>query len=732
MAGDAASLKLVKVCFAVNPPAEQAIRPWECFFVVGNSSKLGNWDPDGALELTRRSSTDPSSEWVGSITGTTLEFNEPLRFRYFTGYYLESAKKFRIISRWESWVSPRTVIPTIEASSSSVCREHVIDEFGTNGGRQQLSEGWLQNAEHNEILLRIHGDALKFYSTRHAQRTYRIHVSPFDLQRREDFNYDANSRFPLTWHLASLFLSSSHDDEDSQSGSGLPKLPSFSHTDVAILSNSDPTFHDQHHYGEIFQNNNSYFVFRTHTVAFEFLAFRIEFFTDSTLEVSCAKSSHVMKESTRLPERVAVAYCLPSSMQHSFGKVVVPVLGRQQKPIGQITMDYLLVKGLTGLTEPLKMDVSFCHHWKKRRTLEVGHRGSGNSYTKFAAARENTIHSLNNAAQNGADFVEFDVQLTKDRTAVIFHDFHVLVSVAKRSSSLLLEPGKPYVPAVVELHQMAIKDLKLNQLHLLHLDHYQHDSPDNCRKGSVKVSAEDHEGVEHRPFPTLIEAFMNINPETGFNIEVKYPMMMKNGCHECENYFERNEYIDVILSDVLNHAGSRRIVFSSFDPDICTLISLKQNRYPVLFLCVGATTRYVPFLDERSSTSMTAVNFAAGTQLLGVNFHSEDLLRDAAPLHRANKLGLVSFVWGDDLDSQKNIEYFKDLLVDGLIYDRIGEVSKRQNVFTVEREAKNALFKNKTPAPSLSPSRSSSIDGGAGVPQGTPLRPPSPLRSFES
>lgn len=55
----------------------------------------------------------------------------------------------------------------------------------------------------------------------------------------------------------------------------------------------------------------------------------------------------------------------------------------------------------------------------------------------------------------------------------------------------------------------------------------------------------------------------------------------------------------------------------------------------------------------------------------GVNFHSEDLLRDASPIQRARKLGLISFVWGDDLDDKENINYFKkELRVDGLIYDR--------------------------------------------------------------
>lgn len=60
----------------------------------------------------------------------------------------------------------------------------------------------------------------------------------------------------------------------------------------------------------------------------------------------------------------------------------------------------------------------------------------------------------------------------------------------------------------------------------------------------------------------------------------------------------------------------------------------------------------------------------------GVNFNSEDLLVDPRPVRRASELGLVSFVWGEDLDKKEHINYFKrDVGVDGIIYDRIGEVN---------------------------------------------------------
>ena len=60
----------------------------------------------------------------------------------------------------------------------------------------------------------------------------------------------------------------------------------------------------------------------------------------------------------------------------------------------------------------------------------VGHRGCGKNRMLprggvpdgRSSIRENTIVSFNLAARNGAQFVEFDVQVTKDGVPIIFHD----------------------------------------------------------------------------------------------------------------------------------------------------------------------------------------------------------------------------------------------------------------------------------------------------------------------
>ncbi|TMS33128.1 hypothetical protein L596_000904 [Steinernema carpocapsae] len=636
----------------------------EFVFVSGSIPELGEWRPTDAVRLTFDTET---STWTHDLTLGP----ETIKFRYFTGYYLKSDKDSEpclVISKWETFLTPRTVMPAVE-ENNGICKPTIPDEFGYHAGKHMASHGWIVTQSQSEILLRIHGDALRFYKSRHVHQTYRLKVTPLDLRQKQELAAD--------------------DDADDVADELMdPVLPSYSITDIAALSHKDPCYRDQDEEGELFENGIDYFIFRTQSVAVDFLGFKIETY---------ALCDGVWKN-------MGQAYAMPSSFPGDFGKASLLLLKKNGLPVGKIDVDYLFIRPLKKPHPPQTMTVSYRKHWKKRTTLEVGHRGMGNSYTKFAATRENTLHSLEAAAKKGADYVEFDVQLTKDKVAVVFHDFHVLVSVAKRTPSLLNLTCDADKRQIVDLHEIAIKDLKHAQLRLLHLDHVGHHDLDH---NMTKVTGEINEADEYRPFPTLAEALRTVDPDVGFNIEVKYPMMQKDGLHECENYFERNEVIDIILSDVLNNAGNRRIVFSSFDPDICTMVSLKQNKYPVLFLCVGDTTRYVPFLDQRSSTSLTAVNFAAGTELLGVNFHSEDLLNTRVPVDRANHFGLVSFVWGDDLNTKENLDYFKKtLLVDGIIYDRIGEIEERKNIFLVEREVKRGLFKA---SPSPTPSRTVSF-----------------------
>ncbi len=61
-----------------------------------------------------------------------------------------------------------------------------------------------------------------------------------------------------------------------------------------------------------------------------------------------------------------------------------------------------------------------------RSCLSIGHRGMGKTFDGTLAETifiENTIESFDEAFKNGAEMVEFDIVLTKDKIPIVYHDF---------------------------------------------------------------------------------------------------------------------------------------------------------------------------------------------------------------------------------------------------------------------------------------------------------------------
>ena len=57
----------------------------------------------------------------------------------------------------------------------------------------------------------------------------------------------------------------------------------------------------------------------------------------------------------------------------------------------------------------------------------------------------------------------------------------------------------------------------------------------------------------------------------GFNIEVKYPVPELYNRKYHFPYFDRNLVADILLKVVCEHVGRRKVVFSCFDADMCTV-----------------------------------------------------------------------------------------------------------------------------------------------------------------
>lgn len=87
---------------------------------------------------------------------------------------------------------------------------------------------------------------------------------------------------------------------------------------------------------------------------------------------------------------------------------------------------------------------------------------------------------------------------------------------------------------------------------------------------------------------TLREMFQRLPRWLGFNIEIKYPpdAVIKSMPYRM---YDRNHFVDTVLRVVFEEARGRKVIFSTFDPDCATLLSLKQPRFPVFFLTCSGT-----------------------------------------------------------------------------------------------------------------------------------------------
>ncbi|PVD33152.1 hypothetical protein C0Q70_08601 [Pomacea canaliculata] len=563
-------------------------------YVVGDKDEIGHWISDTAIRLNCITEILVKSENSGM-------------------------RELVEVIWWETNVQPRQCMcPDQDTLVLPVA------DFGTYDGSTTISNGWLKHQM--AIQVRFHSSPIHMLKPKYQKETYSIQCFPLD--------YEPGMK------ASDISLESCTHDDDSHDGP-----PTCGRTAVYFtnLNSADQKPAPQPPFGCIYEKDD-YLVFIARGANHHHVGFQLDFYV------------HI---ETAAPRLVGTSHLLPLENDVSFLIKKVPIIGLNHKPIGEVTVETFKI---TPLNIPMDMEVSYQNHWKWKTdgsTLNVGHRGMGSSYKykKVSDVRENTIFSLLTAASNGADFVEFDVLLTKDQIPVIYHDFSVCLSYSQKDSHER------------QLFEIPVKDLKLEHLQSMKLYH-------SSSKHEEKIEVNPERTPENeQPFPTLCHCLETVDVSLGFNIEVKYPLKFETGESEMDNYFDQNMHTDEILKVVFKHAGSRKIIFSSFDPDTCIMLQMKQNKYPVLFLSNGPTVRYTPYCNWRCKTFNHGISFAMAEGLLGVNFQAEGLIRDIPLIQHIQSLGLVLFVWGEDLNEAHVKQLLRKHGVDGIIFDRMEKQS---------------------------------------------------------
>ncbi|MFQ6644930.1 hypothetical protein Gotur_019957 [Gossypium turneri] len=291
--------------------------------------------------------------------------------------------------------------------------------------------------------------------------------------------------------------------------------------------------------------------------------------------------------------------------------------------------------------------------FKVPKFLVIGHRGHGMNIlqscdSRMKAIKENTILSFNSAAKFPIDFIEFDVQVTKDDCPVIFHDDFIFSEengtvFEKRVTELSLEEFLCFGPQREAGKQGKSLLRKTKDGKILNWN----------------VETDDS-------FCTLAETFQKVDPSLGFNIELKFDDHI---VYQQDHLFH---VLQVILQVVSEYAKDRPIIFSSFHPDAAQLVRKLQNTYPVFFLTNGGTQVYY---DVRRNSLEEAIKVCMEGGLQGIVSEVKGVFGNpgAVPRIKESKLSLLTYGKLNNVPEAVCMQHLMG--IDGVIVDFVQEIS---------------------------------------------------------
>ncbi|CAI7675083.1 unnamed protein product [Penicillium manginii] len=402
------------------------------------------------------------------------------------------------------------------------------------------------------------------------------------------------------------------------------------------------------------------------------------------------------------------------------GDSTVPIVAANTLDvIGSVTFNFLVITPFKHPNMSIKGNQTY---WRSMSsTMVIGHRGLGKNMASRNSLQlgENTVQSFIAAANLGASYVEFDVQLTKDHVPVIYHDFLVSETgidapVHTLTLDQFLELGKGrhrnVLPDSVDVNRdssipprqrsMSVGGSLYDPAELTEKIKHTRDFKKKGFKGNTRG--------EHiqAPFATLEELFKKVPTPVGFNIELKYPMLHESEEEEMDTYaVELNSFVDTVLTKVYDLGQGRDILFSSFNPDICLILSFKQPSIPVLFLTDAGAS---PVGDIRASSLQEAVRFASRWNLLGIVSQAEPLVLCPRLVRIVKESGLVCVSYGMLNNDGVNVDYQVAEGIDAVIVDSVLGITNG----LIQRQNKG----ERTPGPSPNPTPVGDKGGSIRVP----------------
>ena len=287
-----------------------------------------------------------------------------------------------------------------------------------------------------------------------------------------------------------------------------------------------------------------------------------------------------------------------------------------------------------------------------KRFKVIGHRGAA------GLAPENTLSAFARACEIGVDAVEFDILLTADRKAVVYHDFSLKPELTRTSDGKWLKSASP----------PAIQDLMLADLKTYDVGRLKPGTPYSRRYPEQTP-------VDGERIPTLREVIRlhknQCNPATELWIEIKTspekpeltpaPEVVAEAVVNILREEKISDQARIVSFDWRNLVHIQKVA-----PDIPTVYnSLEGVRLNNIKPGQPGASPWMAGLDidDFSGSIPHAVQAAGGRYWAPYYKHVT-----IGNIQTAHQLGLQVFVW--TVDSRSEMERLFDMGVDGITTNR--------------------------------------------------------------
>ncbi|KAL1983564.1 hypothetical protein VTN96DRAFT_10224 [Rasamsonia emersonii] len=318
-----------------------------------------------------------------------------------------------------------------------------------------------------------------------------------------------------------------------------------------------------------------------------------------------------------IAKTVALPY-LFAAENSSAGSCCLPLFDPRLRSIGHIRFNFQVIKPYYG--DPLEI-THFATYWKATSAIDSDHNG------------------LITGSSLSGDYVQLFVQLTKDRHPVL----HPLFALDHHGIDI------PICSLTYEQFTAIGQARGVDRLSIL----------ESLHDKTADDIAEIHQQLA-TSFLSLRDVLNHLPVGIHVNLSILYPSMAEEQRLGMTSLADINSFADAILTVVFDHARASReknpdfmrsVVFTSYNPNICTALNWKQPNYPVL-LCndLGQISDFTGDVEAQSAVQSSgrasmsikeSARIAQSNNFMGLICRSSLLNVMPALVETIKELGLV-------------------------------------------------------------------------------------------